>query len=334
MTPAVILALCSEESKVKMTCHSCRAQMVKAGFYGRNRVQRWKCQQCGKRLSEPPQRPFNSDVRLPSEKVAMILHCLVEGNSVRSTSRLCDVEKRTVLTILKLAGEHCERFMERTLRSVPVRDLQLDECWSYVFKKEGHKHPAEAKETSIGDQYTYIAFERNSKLVVAWHLGRRDRQNTEQFIEKVRSATTDQRFDVSTDAFIPYNDAINIRLWDRANHSIVIKVYDKPEEGRERYSPGNFVTVEKSVQHGMPDLERACTSHVERKNGSLRQWCRRLTRLTYAFSKKKENLRAALALHFWYYNFARIHSALRVTPAMESHLTDHVWRIEELFSHS
>jgi IS1 family transposase len=249
---------------------------------------------------------------------------------VRSTARLCDVEKRTVLNILRIAGERCERFLEHTISNVPVRDLELDECWSYVFKKEGHKHPSEAKDASIGDQYTYIAIERNSKLVVAWHLGRRDRQNTEQFIEKIRSATADQRFDVSTDAFIPYNDAINVRLWDRANHSIVVKVYDKPEEGRERYSPGNFVTVEKSVQRGSPDLERACTSHVERKNGSLRQWCRRLTRLTYAFSKKKENLQAALALHFWYYNFARIHSSLRVSPAMESGLTDHVWQIEEL----
>jgi transposase-like protein/IS1 family transposase len=304
--------------------------MVKAGFYGTKRVQRWKCQQCGKRFSEPPTRPFNTDVRLPQETVVRILHCLAEGCSVRSTARLCDVEKRTVLNILKIAGERCERFLEQAISNVPVRELELDECWSYVFKKEGHKHPSEAKDDSIGDQYTYIAIERNSKLIVAWHLGRRDRQNTEQFIEKVRSATADQRFDVSTDAFIPYNDAINVRLWDRANHSIVVKVYDKPEEGRERYSPGNFVTVEKSVQRGNPDLERACTSHVERKNGTLRQWCRRLTRLTYAFSKKKENLRAALALHFWYYDFARIHGSLRVTPAMEAGLTNRVWTLEDL----
>ena len=127
--------------------------------------------------------------------------------------------------------------------------MELDECWSYVFKKEGHKHPAEKSDDTIGDQYTYIAFERNTKLIVAWHLGRRDRVNTEQFVEKIRAATAPSpRFDISTDAFIPYNDAINVRLWDRANHSIVVKVYDKPEEGRERYSPGNFVTVEKSVQ--------------------------------------------------------------------------------------
>jgi len=260
----------------------------------------------------------------------MILRCLAEGNSVRSTSRLCDVEKRTVLNLLKTAGDCCERFMERTLRDVPVRDLQLDECWSYVLKKEGHKLPLEAKDDSIGDQYVFIGLERNSKLVVAWHLGKRNRENTSQFISKVRKATAEGIFDVSTDAWPAYTPEIDLQLSDRANHGIVVKVYDKPEETRERYSPGDFVTVEKSVGSGNPNLSRACTSHVERKNGSLRQWCRRLTRLTYAFSKKKENLRAALALHFWYYDFARIHGSLRVTPAMQAGVADHIWTLGEL----
>jgi IS1 family transposase len=249
---------------------------------------------------------------------------------VRSTARLCDVEKRTVLNTLIIAGERCERFLEQTISNIPVKELQLDECWSYVQKKEGHKRPHEANDESIGDQYIYIGLERTSKLIVAWHLGKRNRGNTETFIAKIRNATADTRFDISTDAWPSYVPEINVQLSDRANHSIVVKVYDKPEETRERYSPGHFVTVEKSVASGNPDLERACTSHVERKNGTLRQWCRRLTRLTYAFSKKKENLRAALALHFWYYNFVRVHSSLRVTPAMEAGLTDHVWALEEL----
>jgi transposase-like protein/IS1 family transposase len=313
-----------------MTCHNCRIQMVKAGFYGAKKVQRWKCQQCNKRFSEPQPKPFGADVRLPVETATMILRCLAEGNSVRSTSRLCDVEKRTVLNLLKTAGDCCERFMERTLHNVPVRDLQLDECWTYCLKKEGHLRPHEMNNKSIGSQYVYIGLERNSKLVVAWHLGKRDRDNTYEFITKVRYATAGNRSDVSTDAWPSYVPEIDRQLSDRASHSIVVKVYDKPEEGRERYSPGNFVTVEKAVGSGNPDLSRACTSHVERKNGSLRQWCRRLTRLTYAFSKKKENLRAALALHFWYYDFARIHGSLRVTPAMEAGLADHQWTLDEL----
>jgi IS1 family transposase len=307
--------------------------MVKAGYYGKTRVQRYKCRQCGKRLSEPPQKPFNADIRLAPEKVAMILNCLAEGNSLRGTARLCDVEKRTVLNLLVMAGKQCECFMDRTIQNVHVNDLELDECWSFVRMKEKNKGPNEANNTEIGDQYTYIAQDRASRMVIAWHLGRRGQKNTDEFIEKVRSVTAvDQRFDVSTDAFSPYPRAINERLWDRANHSVVVKVYSKAEETRERYSPGDFVTVEKSIQRGSPDLEKAGTSHVERKNGSLRQWCKRLTRLTYAFSKKKGNLRAALALHFWFYNFARIHGSLRVSPAMQAGLADHVWTPPELIS--
>ncbi len=273
-----------------MTCHNCRVQMVKAGFYGAKRVQRWKCQQCGKRFSEPQSTPFGEDVRLPSERVAMILKCLAEGNSVRSTSRLCDVEKRTVLRLLKTAGDCCERFMSAKMHDIRVRELQLDECWTYCLKKEGHMLPEETKNENIGSQYVYIALDRRTKLVVTWHLGKRDRENTATFISKVRGATALREFDVSTDAWPAYAPEIDLQLADRANHGIVVKVYDKPEETRERYSPGDFVKVEKSVGSGNPDLGRACTSHVERKNGSLRQWCRRLTRLTYAFSQEKRKL--------------------------------------------
>jgi IS1 family transposase/transposase-like protein len=304
--------------------------MVKAGFYGRNRVQRWKCQQCGKRYSEPQRKPFGENLRLPVETVERILHCLVEGNSVRSTSRLCDVEKRTVLNILKLAGENCERIMTERIRNVAVEQLQMDEIWTFVGKKEAHKFPFEAHDNKLGDAYTFIALERTKKLVVAWHLGRRDRQNTEDFISKVRSATAPGRFEVCTDGFEPYVGAINAGLHDRADYSQIVKVYSKQEEGRERYSPGEFVTLEKKAIMGNPDMDRACTSHVERQNGTLRQWCKRLTRLTYAFPKNWDNLKAALALHFAYYNFCRVHSALRVTPAMEAGVTDHVWDLSAL----
>jgi len=232
-----------------------------------------------------------------------------------------------------MAGERCERFMEQTVPDVRVTDLELDECWTIVTIKEAHKRPIDANNSEIGDQYVFVALDRSSRLALAWHLGRRDQRSTNVFIEKVRAATVDgRRFDVSTDALYPYNEAINVRLWDHANHSIVVKVCSKPEETRERYSPGDLVTVEKSLQRGNPDLEKAGTSHIERKNGSLRQWCKRLTRLTYAFSKKKENLIAALALRFWFYNFARIHGSLKIAPAMESGITDRVRTMSEPIS--
>jgi len=316
-----------------MTCHNCRIEMVKAGFYGPNRVQRYKCQQCNKRFADPVAKPFDADVRLPREKVVMILHCIVEDNSVRSTSRLCGVEKKTVLNYLALAGENCERFLSDRIRNVKASDVQLDEIWGYVAKKEGHKLPPEANDDTIGDAYTFIALERSSKLVLAWHLGKRDSDNTDAFVNKVRRATKDgERFELCTDGFGPYPSAIATALHDRADYSKVVKQYSKHEEGRERYSPGEFVSVEKTAMMGEPDLKRATTSHIERQNGSLRQWCKRLTRLTYAFSKKWDNLKAALALHFAYYNFCRVHSSLRVTPAMEAGITDHVWDLAELVS--
>jgi IS1 family transposase len=272
-------------------------------------------------------------VRLPQEKVCQILHCLVEGNSVRGTARLCDVEKRTVLNILKLAGDRCQQLLTDKVRGVTVGQLQLDEIWTLVKVKQGHLQPHH-DERVMGDAYTFIALDRTSKLVVAWHLGKRDRLNTEDFISKVRWATEDDRtFDICTDGFGPYSDAIDAGLSDRANYTQVVKNYSKPEEGRERYSPGNFVSVKKAVIIGDPDVGRASTSHVERKNGTLRQWCKRLTRLTYAFSKKWENLQAALALHFAHYNFCRQHGSLnKWTPAMAAGITDRVWEIDDLLT--
>ena len=315
-----------------MTCHSCRIEAVRAGK-GRNHVQRYKCQQCGKRFSEPQEKPFGADIRMPKEKVAMILHCLVEGNSVRSTARLCDVEPKTVLSMLKVAGDSCERLLESRIRNVPVKDVQCDEIWTFVQKKEAHKSPKEAHAQEIGDAYTFIGIERHSKLVLAWHLGKRTRIATEEFIAKLRTATADCHFQISTDGFGPYVNAIDDGLSDRVDYSQVVKVYGKEETGREaRYSPGAVVETKKTPIIGAPDMKRACTSHIERQNGSLRQWCKRLTRLTYAFSKKWENLRAALALHFAYYNFVRLHKSLRVTPAMAAGVADRLWSIEDLMT--
>jgi len=314
-----------------VTCHNCKTEAVKAGFH-KSGVQRYKCQHCGKRFQEQQDKPFGADVRLPREKVCMILNCLVEGNSVRGTARLCGVEKRTVLNILTLAGETCERLFTERIRGVRVRDLELDEVWAYVRKHQKRIHPGESS-ARIGDAYVFIGLERTNKMVVAWHLGKRDRVNTEDFVSKIRWATAPGRFDVSTDGFQPYETAIDAGLYDRANHAQVVKMFSTTTQVvPESYRPAKFVSVGKDAVSGNPDLDRAGTSHVERKNGTLRQWCKRLTRLTYAYSKKWENLQAALALHFCHYNFCRIHSALRVTPAMEAKITDHVWSIENLIA--
>jgi IS1 family transposase/lambda repressor-like predicted transcriptional regulator len=304
--------------------------MVKAGFYGRDRVQRWKCQQCGKRFGEPQERPFGQDSRLPVETIERIIHCLVEGNSVRSTSRLCDVEKRTVLNVLKLVGEKCERIMGKLLVNVPVKDVQCDEIWGYVYKKEAHKLPAEANDHSIGDAYCFVAIERYSKLVLNFALGRRDQATTDAFIEGLRAATANQRFQITTDGFQPYKSSIETTLGDRVDYAMLIKTYAQPEEEQRRYSPPEVVDAKPVVIIGNPDKDNICTSHIERQNLSIRMGMRRMTRLTNAFSKKWENLWAAYCLWFAYYNFCRVHRTLRVTPAMEAGITDRIWDLSAL----
>ena len=150
-----------------MTCHNCRTEMVKAGTYGKKRVQRYKCQQCGKRFAEPQTRLFD-DSRLPEEKALMILACLLEGNSVRSTARLCNVEPKTVLHILVLASERCERLLGKKIVNVPVEDVQGDEIWSFIGKKEKQVQPDD--DPNLGDAYTFVAIERHSKLVLNFAL--------------------------------------------------------------------------------------------------------------------------------------------------------------------
>jgi len=315
-----------------MTCHNCPTAMVKAGFYAKaRRVQRWRCQDCGRRFAELQQKPSGADVRLPKETVCRILHCLVEGNSVRGTARPCDVEKRTVPNVPTLAGEACERLFTERVRNVQVKDSELDEIWTFVGCKQKRLTPERLEKGMHGDAYTFIGLERHSKPVLAWHLGKRDRVNTEDFVSKIRWATAPGWFDVSTDGFGPYETAIGAGLYDRANHAQVVKLFStRLDRVSESYMPARFVSVAKDTTSGRPDLDRAGTSHVERKKGTLRQWCKRLARLTYAFSKKWDNLKAALALRFAHHNFCRQHGSLRITPATAAGITDHVWEIGEL----
>ena len=320
-----------------MTCHNCRVEMVKAVFYGKLKIQRYKCQQCGRRLSESQKKPFGADVRIPREKVTMILHLLAEGSSMRSVARVCGVDKRTVLTMLNLAGDAYERFMPEHIRNVTVKNLEPDECWTYVRIKEAHIDEDEINNPKIGSQFVYVALCRDTKLVVAWHVGRRDRGNTEEFVEKIRHATSAREFDISTDAWGAYPFAIDLILRDRANHTQVLKIFEG-ENSEDRYAPGRFITVEKTPVLGNPDVGTAGTSRVERFNGSIRLWIRRMGRLTYAFSKKFEHLRAALALSFCFYNYCCVSEDVpkngqkRLTPAQEAGLSDHVSTMEELVS--
>ena len=258
------------------------------------------------------------------------LEMLVEGCSISSVERLSGIHHATLLKLLVIAAERCETLMGRIIRNVPVTDVQCDEIWGFVQKKEAHKTPMEEHDNSIGDAYCFVAIERSTKLVLNFALGRRDQATTDIFIEGLRAATAAQHFQISTDGFQPYLSAITTTLGDRCDFAQLIKVYIADPEGQRRYSPPDVTHTERVPVMGNPDPVKICTSHVERQNLTIRMQMRRLTRLTNAFSKKWENLWAAYCLHFAWYNFCRVHKALRVTPAMESGLTDRVWSMRDL----
>jgi IS1 family transposase len=269
---------------------------------------------------------------IPEEKALLALRMLLEGCSIRSVERTTELHRDTILKLLVLAGEKCERIMGKLIVNVPVKDVECDEIWGFVQKEEGHKKPAEANDYTIGDQYCFVAIERNSKLILNFALGRRDKATTDIFIEGLRHATAHQSFQVTTDGFPAYANSIPDTLGDRVTFAQLIKVYKAGSEGEARYSPAEVASVEVVRVLGQPNPELICTSIVERQNLTIRMQMRRLTRLTNGFSKKWDNLWSAYCLHFAYYNFCWIHRSIRVTPAMEAGIAAHPWSIRELLS--
>ncbi len=311
-----------------MTCPACNAQVKKFGK-DRNGLQRFRCLACKKTFLEPHKRPLD-EMRLPIDKAVTVIQYLVKGCSIRMTERITGVEKRTILSLLELVGDRCEPLMVQRVKGLQVRDVACDAIWGYVGMKAKTKARKEITKQGVGDAWYFIGMERHTKLILAWHLGLRNREDTIAFTEKLAYATAGN-FQITTDAFPPYKDAIIESLGvQHVDFAQVIKIYRATPPGEARYSPSTCIECEKVKAFGNPDLSQATTSHIERQNLTLRMSMRRMTRLTNALSKKWDNLRWAYALQFAYYNFCRIHQTLRVTPAMQSNLTDHVWTISEL----
>jgi IS1 family transposase len=233
------------------------------------------------------------------------------------------------MDMLVIAGERCEKLMRDRIKGVAVKDVEADEIWGFCKMKNRAKLFKKLDDPHVGDAYTFVGIERNTKLILAWHLGERGMVDTEAFTEKLHEATSGH-FQLTTDGFRPYENAVSYSLGTRVDYAQLIKVYGTDPEGERKYSPPEVIDTLTKIQIGDPDPSRICTSIVERSNLSIRTSVRRLTRLTNAFSKKWEHLRAMLALYFAYYNFCRIHSSIRCTPAMESGITQHVWELRDL----
>jgi transposase-like protein/IS1 family transposase len=308
-----------------MTCTDCRVECQRFGKH-RNGLRRFRCPNCKRTFTEVHSKTLDS-MNAPWDKVLLAVRMLLEGNSIRSTERISGLNRNTIMRVLVLAGEKAEKVSEQMIQNVSVSDVECDEIWSFIGKKE--KRVKAGDDPTFGDAYCFTGIERNTKLILAWHLGRRTTRDTEAFTEKLHAATAGS-FQITTDGFAAYRDAVSLSLGTRVDFAQLIKVYAASPEGEHRYSPSEVVSAEVVPVIGNPNPDKICTSHVERQNLTMRMQIRRFTRLTNAFSKKWENHYAALALYFAYYNFVRIHSTLRVTPAMESGLTDHVWTLKEL----
>ncbi len=323
-----------------MNCIECQGTAKKNGK-DVNGVQRYRCNVCAKTFAEPQNKPLGK-MYMPIETAGACLRLLLEGCSLRSVERLTGININTLMKLLVIAGEKCEKFLEERIQNVPVKDVEADELWCFVSMKEktvkqktkdGMQWDYEVVD-KLGDAYTFVGFERNTKLVLAWHLGKRSAEDTRIFTKKLARATYDERFQVTTDGFSPYRYNMVRELEHKGiDYAQLIKKYATPEGDEHRYSPPVVVDITTEVIFGEPAPARICTSTVERNNLTIRMQMRRFTRLTNGFSKKWENLKAALALFFAYYNFCRKHSSIdKQTPAMASGLTDHVWSITELLA--
>jgi transposase-like protein/IS1 family transposase len=313
-----------------MNCQACQSPAKKNGRDRRGN-QRYRCLTCSKRFAERPARPLGV-MRLPVEKAELVLHLLTEGCSVRAVERITGTEKRTILRLLAQVGAGCERMLTERVKDVPVQDVQADEVWSWVRCKQGTKERKKITDPDAGDAFCYIALEKNTKLVLAWHLGRRTALDTDHFMEKLATATSG-RLQLTTDGFNAYPNAVEYNFGTRVDFGQLVKEFaGAGGEEQRRYAPPRLIGAEKISVQGNPDEARICTSHVERANWTLRGHLRRMTRLSNGFSRKRANLRASLALFFAYYNFCRMHKSIRMTPAMAAGITRKPWTMADLLA--
>lgn len=311
-----------------MTCHNCRTACQRAGKRP-DGLQRFRCSQCGKTFSEHREYLFHKQI--DENKALLALQLLCEGNSIRSAERLTGLHRDTILNAMVEAGQRCSALLETKIRNVPVTDVQCDEIWGFVRKKRTSRRGNEADFAYIGDAWVFVAIERHTKLVLTHLLGKRTLNSTMQFMEKVAASTSEKRYQLTTDGLRHYAYAVGMKLDERVDYAQLIKIYkQETPENQRRYSPAKLSEAIPTPVYGDPEEAFICTSHVERQNLTMRMCMRRLTRLTNAFSKKWENLQAALALHFAYYNFCRVHGTIKQTPAMKAGITDHAWSISDL----
>lgn len=309
----------------------CRHENCKKAGKTKVGTPRFCCKDCGKYFTESTN--ALAGMRIGLDKATKIIEMLTEGLSISTTSRLTDTKPHTIIDLLVLVGERCEKFLADRLRDLSCDEVQADEIWGYVGMKQKTALRLGRKTGQIGDCYTWTAMDKTSKLLVCWHFGNRDRDNAFAFCRKLYNSTTG-KFMLSTDGFFAYEEAVSYHLWDRVDYGQIQKMYSGMDSVDVRAnSMGRIISVKKRRVMNNPDMENVSTSLCERLNGSIRNYTKRMQRCTYAFSKKYENHRAAMALFFAAYNYCRSHKTLKgKTPAMAHGIADHKWTVRELLT--
>ncbi|MBZ0221048.1 MAG: IS1 family transposase [Candidatus Methylomirabilis sp.] len=267
--------------------------------------------------------------RLDVKKQAQIIAALVEGNSIRATCRMTGAAKGTVLKLLADIGRACSEYQDKVLMDLECKRIQCDEIWSFCYAKEKNVPDEKKGVLGYGDVYTWTAICADSKLVLSWYVGKRDAVSAHVFIDDLAKRLKN-RVQLTTDGHRAYLSAVEAAFGSEIDYSQLVKLYGNEREREAKYSPAVCTGAVKERVQGNPDPNHVSTSYVERQNLTMRMSMRRFTRLTNAFSKKIENLEYAVALHFMYYNFCRIHQSLRVTPAMAAGVTGKLWEIEDI----
>lgn len=269
--------------------------------------------------------------KLSTEERKRVVAALVEGNSLRAVTRMTGVHRTTVMKLLVDLGSACSEYQDKAFRNLNSKRIQCDEIWSFIGAKEKNCS-AEMKANGSGDVWTWVALDADSKLVPCWFIGERHAGCAFHFLSDLKDRLAN-RVQLTTDGHRAYLDATERVFGTEIDYAQLQKIYGAAPEGPQvRYSPAVCMGARKAVINGNPDHKHISTSYVERQNLTMRMSMRRFTRLTNGFSKKVENLEAAVALHYMHYNFCRIHQSLRVTPAMEANVSDHVWSVEELIA--
>lgn len=266
---------------------------------------------------------------LKIEKQVAIISALVEGNSIRSVERMTEVHRDTIIRLMVRVADECFFFSDQTIRDLETRRVECDEIWGYVGKKQRNVDALRDDRTQVGDQYTFVAMDAESKLVISHLTGKRGAQNATDLMLDLKSRLRN-RVQITTDGFEPYVAAVKHAFGEDVDYGTLVKAYEETPAGAGRYSSPKITSVRKDYVIGNPDMKYISTSYIERQNLTMRMQVRRLTRLTNAFSKRVDNLRAALNLHFAHYNFVRYHGTHGVTPAMAAGIFHRPMTVREL----